>query len=121
MKKVLSVLAIIVLSLAMAGQVWAGYTVKPKTSVKTGSGLVRTGNTNIKAINFYSATAGDVCGVYNSANVNAVAGELTFELGISANTSSAAITMGTDGVDLSEGCFVSSNSAAAVITVIYDY
>lgn len=49
MKKL--VLAII-LSLAMAGQCYAGYTVKPRVEKVTGTGQVYTGNINVKSINW---------------------------------------------------------------------
>ncbi len=121
MKKL--VLAII-LSLSMAGQCYAGYTVKPRVEKVTGTGQAYVGNINVKSINFFSSTAGDRIAVYNAniATGPVVDSELEFEVGISANNSSnPGPYLGVDGMNFGAGVYIASSSATAITSVLFDY
>ena len=93
---------------------------------RTGGGLLYTGACRIQRISMYSDTAGDMIAIYDNVNSdndsgpNYFLGSVEFELGISANTSSAFIDAG--GATFSRGIFAcASDDTNTQITVVYDY
>lgn len=145
MKKFLAGLVVIILSLAVVGQVWAVDAVEARNpeaepvllygrstndnGIKkfvassqvgsiTGSGQIYTGACRVFGINFYSTLAGDTVGVYNTPNNIMPASGLEFELGISSNNSSQTLYL--KGA-MWDGIRIWSTNASSYTTVMFDY
>jgi hypothetical protein len=90
-----------------------------KTRCIIGSGQIYTGPCRIISVNFYSLTAGDKIGVYDTVNAGYPITDLEFEMGISANTSSAPPYY--PQAPFVNGIRVLSTNANSVTTVVFDY
>ena len=84
-----------------------------------GSGQLYTGPCRILSVNFYSSTAGDMVGIYDTVDPTCPIATLEFEMGISANTSNA--PMYSPNAPFLNGIRILSSSATAVTTVVFDY
>ena len=91
------------------------------TNIKAiiGSGQLYTGPCRILSVNFYSSTAGDIVGIYDTVDTSYPIVTLEFEMGISANTSNA--PMYSPNAPFLNGIRILSSSATAVTTVVFDY
>lgn len=148
MKRWIVILAVIVLSLGMAGQALAvnateainpeaqptlGYgkagdgiqkmLASPRTAyVKAGSGVVYTGSCRVIRVSMYAPTAGDAVSVYNSGVEDIYQGGINtfeFELSISANTSNAHWDAG--GITFTNGVYLHATDTDVITNVIFDY
>jgi len=127
MKRLTVVLAIILLSLVMAGQAWAVDETADYRVTKTGSGQIVKTPCHPLAIYIKGATAGDNIGVYDYSSTSksgttTVVGDirdLEFEMGIAANNGSTFID--TKGIAFDYGIYIHSSAATTLTTVVFDY
>ena len=143
-KKFWVVLALVVLALGFAGNVWAvdatealnpqaeptlmygdsvdGIAKMPAgprySKTITAQGLISSTPIRVYMVNLYSATAGDMVGGYN----DVVGGDLVyqeFEVAIAVNTSSNSINL--NGLKIPELYLSLSNPSGSIATITYDY
>lgn len=94
---------------------------------QTGSGQFYSGSCRIQSVTIYSATAGDMVGIYDYSDANKSGTDVTvydirdmeFELAISANTSSFYADL--KGAKFSYGVLLLATNANSVISVVFDY
>jgi hypothetical protein len=91
------------------------------TAVKAiiGSGQLYTGPCRILSVSFYSSTAGDTIGVYDTVDPGFPITDLEFEMGIAGNTSNPPAYH--PNAPFLNGIRILSTSATAVTTVTFDY
>ena len=145
MKKFFAVMAIIILSLAMVGQVWAvdatearnpeaqpmlmygkstngniaKFSAEPTKMYTTGQKQVCNMPCRLYTVTFYSDTAGDLVGIWDIPSINNDQW-LEFEIAIAANTSSTTVNF--NGVKFENGLYISSTDPTnSRIGVVYDY
>ena len=115
MKKFL-VLAVIVLSLAMAQTCFAA-----QALYRVGSGVLRSGPCRVLSAQMYAVTAADTCMIYDA---NSAAGcwdaRRKFELATSVNTSNSP-AWDANLADFQNGVYVFCSAATIQVTVIVDY
>jgi len=84
-----------------------------------GSGHLYTGPCRILSINFFSAAAGDIVGIYDSDDPIYKITDLEFEMGISANFTNAPPIY--PQAPFVKGIRILSTSATSITTVVFDY
>ena len=130
MKRILQLFLVLVMVLAFVPCVYAtsfstlqtdfangGNPTVPKAII--GSGQLYTGPCRILSINYFSTTSGDLVAIYDTIDPALPIATLEFEMGISANNSSAQLNC--LQAPFEHGIRVQSTNAASVTTVVFDY
>jgi hypothetical protein len=84
-----------------------------------GSGQVHIGPCRVLSINFFSSTAGDLVGIYDTTAVGYQITDLEYELGISANNTNAPSIY--PNAPFVNGVKVLSTNANSLTTFVFDY
>ena len=117
MKKLIIVLAIIVLSLIRVNSSLAY--VKGNVKALYGSGLVAGGPVRILSVSMFAPTTGDAVMIYNG--INGSSEGIEFELAISVNIRTASIYFGDEGAFFEKGIYIHATDSDVLTNVVYDY
>jgi len=117
MKKLIIVLAIILLSLIRVDSSFAY--VKGNVKALYGSGLIAGGPVRILSVSMFAPASGDAVMIYNGINGNSTG--IEFELSISANTMTDSIHFGDEGAFFKKGIYIHATDSDVLTNVVFDY